>query len=135
MFATPLTACAATRVKSGPPAATGAVALDGAAGRSAGAACGAAISRVAPWESAAVRIRPVTTRPATNPATMKVTGRRRRLSISGDVDPARAVVGGLRDRHREHAVLQIGRDALDVDRLGQREGARETPVAALDAMV
>ena len=46
---------------------------------------------------------------------------------------ARAVAG-LGNRHRQNAILQIGGHASDVDRFGQREGAREAAVAALDAM-
>ena len=38
-------------------------------------------------------------------------------------------------RDRQQAFLEIGGDALDVDRLGQHERAREAAVAALDAVV
>ena len=41
----------------------------------------------------------------------------------------------LRDRDGQDAVLEIGGDRVDVDRFGQREGAREAAVAALDAVV
>src|SRR5439155_11805269 len=52
-----------------------------------------------------------------------------------DVDAPRRAVARFRNGDGEDAVFQIGDDARDVDRLGQREPARKRPVSALDAVV
>src|SRR3954470_17575977 len=136
MFATPLTAWPAMRVKSGPPPAyaiaPGAGGFD--AARCSTGRTGASAAR----ESAAVCIRPVTTRPATNPATTKTkdrVSRRIMSSASGDVDAPRAAVARLGYRDGENAVLQIGADRVDGNRLGQREGAGEAAMSAFDAVI
>src|SRR6185503_10177551 len=90
-------------------------------------------------ESAAVRIRPVTTRPATNPAMTSTNDNVRRRTISSlrrlaDVDSPRAAARGLGNRDRENAVFEIGSHRVDIDRFRKREGAREMAMAALDAM-
>ena len=53
---------------------------------------------------------------------------------SRDVDRG-AAAARLRHRDGEQSILQIGRDAVDVDRLGQHERAREAAVSAFDAMI
>src|SRR5262245_55886712 len=145
MLATPLTACPATRVKSGPPAATVATApgsrcsalLTGAEGPDAfdGAdaveASGCFSTAAAP-ESAAVRM--VTATPPTKPAMTKTLERMTRRNILRDVDAADASLVRLGNRDGEDAVLEIGGDALDLDRFGQRERALEAAVSALHAM-
>src|SRR5580765_3152571 len=83
-------------------------------------------------------MRPVMTRPATNPATMSITERVRRRNItivSAHVDSTGAAIARLGDRDRQNAVLEIGGDGVDLDDLGQRKGARKAAVAALDAVV
>src|SRR5436190_11061732 len=84
MFATPLTAVVATRVKSGPAATTGGGVSDagrcasgaGAAGGSAGSTAAAGAGDV----SAAARVRLVTVNPAANPSTISRTGIATRLT-------------------------------------------------------
>src|SRR6266850_2705086 len=127
MFATPFTAWPATRVKSGPPPAVVATAPGT---RWASLSGGALAAR----ESAAVRIRPVTTSPAMKPAITKTNERTKRRTISRNVDAACASLVRLWNRHAEDAVFQIRGDAVDVDRLRQREGALEAAVSAFDAM-
>jgi hypothetical protein len=74
--------------------------------------------------------------PPMNPAeTSTIDSIKRRSMASAYVDAARAAVSRFRDRHRQDAVLQIGGDVRNVDALGQREGAREAAVAALDAVI
>src|SRR5262245_179094 len=110
MLATPLTACAAIRVKSGPGAVTaGAAARDGVAGDT---VCSTLVSA---RDSDALRMRPVSTRPATKPVTSRTAAGTNRFigCESGDVHASRAAVAGLRHRDREQAVLEIGRDAVD----------------------
>src|SRR5207247_9978793 len=86
---------------------------------------------------AVVRARPVTTRPATNPAATSASDSVRFRPIIGSAhgDATRAPIGGLRQDHGEHAVFEIGLHRLDVNRLGQREAAREAAVAEVDAGV
>ena len=134
MFATPLTAALATRVKSGPAATTGGC------GRcaSAGAAIGAAGSTLGRWGSrwcvgGRMRVRLVIVSPAANPATIR--SDREPRTASRHVHPPRAAAARLWNRDREQPVLEVGGDRLDVDRLGQHERPREAAVAALDAMV
>src|SRR5258706_11583973 len=134
MLATPLTVCAAMRVKSGPPPSVvpgGAAAGRGA--RIAGACTGA--GRSAACDTGAVPARPVTTSPAVNPATMRMRETKNFLIMAlGDVHAARSAPRGFRHRQREETFLEIGRDRVHVDRLGQHERARETAVAAFDAV-
>ena len=141
MLATPLTAWPAMRVKSGPPTRRRRGRLRGRRGDGSAALRGAGSISVrggrSARESEAVRIRPVTTSPAAKPATRaranEDDGCRR---ITDDFDMRWTTrVGRLRQRHGEDAVLQIGGDALDVDRFRQRERAREAAVAALDPVV
>src|SRR5438552_5061054 len=79
MLATPFTAWLAMRVKSG-PAASAAGALRGGSGAAAGTAIGSA------RDSEAVRIRPVTTRPATKPAAIRTSETKNRRTIYGYAD-------------------------------------------------
>ena len=79
ILATPFTAWPAILVKSGAPIATGDGAAPG-AGRGA-AVCAAGGGSGSARESAAVRIRPVTTRPATNPANTRTDVRKTFLII------------------------------------------------------
>src|SRR5262245_24386583 len=136
MLTTPLTACPAMRVKSG---AAGAATAGAGAGRGAwsgGAGAedvAAGVSEAA--ESDAVRILPVITSPAVNPATTKAraTSARRSMDL-GDVDAARSPAAGLWNRHGQETVLEISGHAFDVDRFRQHEGARESAVAAFHAV-
>ena len=133
MFATPLTPLPAMRVKSGAP--TGA--KDGAA---------AARGRRRPARRRAAESPARLSERRPHPAGQDEAGaeagdekqRRDRESSEHDgsryVDAACAAVGGFRDRDRQDTVFQIGRHALDVDRLGQHEGARKAAVSAFDAM-
>src|SRR5206468_2337014 len=110
-------------VKSGPPLPDNAVAADG--------RVDSCVVGVAARESAAVRIRPVTTRPATKPATISVSDSVKRLAMaSADRDAPRGPFLRLGNRDGQHAVLEVGLDAVDVDRFRQREPAREAAVAA-----
>src|SRR5258706_13456361 len=131
MLATPLTVCAAMRVKSGPPPSVvpgGAAAGRGA--RIAGACTGA--GRSAACDTGAVPARPVTTSPAVNPATMRMRETKNFLIMAlGDVHAARSAPRGFRHRQREETFLEIGRDRAHFDRLGQHARARETPMAAV----
>src|SRR5687768_15827962 len=61
-----------------------------------------------------------------------MTRRLLRASLALDVDHARLRLGPFADRDREHAVLEGRRDALGVGVGGEREGAAESAVAALD---
>src|SRR6267378_2193362 len=132
MFATPLTAWPATRVKSGPPLAVVATAPGNRwASFSRG---GGSVRPVAARESVAVRIRPVTTSPAVKLATTRTLERMNLRNILRDVDATDASLVRLWNRHGEDAVLEIGGDAFDVDRLRQRERALEAAVSAFDAM-
>src|SRR5688572_7815230 len=178
MFATPFTAWPAMCVKSGPP--RGPVGIEDAVGRVGAAAGGSGSGAVPARESVAVRMRPVRTRPAMNPArsrtqesnslrimalqmadsgvqidckrpvdhhsaiqsgigNLKSRSVRSAMScqscVARDVDSPRAAAAGFRQRQREESLDEIGRHAFDIDRFGEDEGARETPVAALDAMV
>src|SRR5689334_15611588 len=145
MFTTPLTACAATRVKSGPPL-TAVAAFAGAALRPGAAPCWSTRG-VSARESAALRMRPVMTRPPTKPAATSVSesislrtietleSELLNLNSLADVDSPRPSIADLGHRHGQDAVFEIGGDRADVNRLGQREGAREAAVAALHAMV
>src|SRR5437773_2118825 len=90
---------------------------------------------------AAARTQPVATSPPKNPAatSMMDSASRRTMRLPGvgsltDDDPARGTIAGFGYRDREHAVLQVRGHAIDVDRLRQREGAREAAVSALDAV-
>src|SRR5689334_19087547 len=112
------------RVKSGPVA----TATAGAACCADSAGAGAGLATVSARDSDAVRIRPVTTRPATKPAAIRMIGKSRPRSprvMSTDVDSARPPLVRFRNGDRQHAVLQVGGDGVDVNRLRQREGARE----------
>src|SRR5580765_383399 len=129
MLATPRTASPATRVKSGPVfTATDGVLAVVAVPRCSGTGAEAAS------DGAAIRIRPVTTRPAAKPATISVAESKRRLNISRNVDVSRTAPK-LRHRHRQDTILQIGMDGLHRDRFRQSEGARELAVTALDAVI
>src|SRR6476646_3582713 len=103
MFATTLTARPATRVKSGPPPEnpTGCATDWEAAVAARGCRSAARADRSNALDSAAVRQRPVTTRPATNPATISISDRVMRRNMAGasaDVDAPRAAIARLRDR-------------------------------------
>jgi len=55
--------------------------------------------------------------------------------VSAHVDSTGAAIARLGDRDRQDAVLEIGGDGVDLDDVGERKGAREAAVAALDAVV
>ena len=151
MLATARTVCSATRVKSGPGAAV-ASRVRAAASSAARAPRGCATA------TSSLRMRPVSTRPAIRPATMKARASERRLIIG---EPRRCrVIGrsrGCESRSapaRQETSTRRGprsgafgttmvstpsrRSAailFDVDRRGQGEGARELAVPALDLVV
>src|SRR5438105_878383 len=84
MFATPFTAWLATRVKSGPPAATARVGADAGAGAgrcSVTAAPPTGRGDSKPRADSAARTQPETRTPPTNPATTSTTERPRRLDM------------------------------------------------------
>ena len=105
------------------------------------------LGRTCATASSAVRIRPVSTRPATNPTTRKTVARVRRLSMDDTwatgrrsrvsllhVNLARGRRRNLGQRDGQHSVGEIGRDVLDVNPVGELERARERSVAPLDLM-
>src|SRR5687768_2425391 len=62
----------------------------------------------------------------------------RRLAVAlggaADRDPMRLALLGLRDPDLQHAVLELGRDAVGVDPVGQAQRAREAAERTLDAV-
>ena len=60
--------------------------------------------------------------------------RSRRRRRAADLDAARLALLGLRDRHLEHAAVEVRADRVGVDALGQRQRAAEAAERALDAV-
>src|SRR5438552_3522512 len=120
------------RVKSGPPRFDVATAPGSRCASAAGG--GSDRDRAAALESVTLRTRPPTRSPTRKP-TRRLTRTKRRTMWLRHVDLARGPVAGFRDRDGEDAVLEIRGDPVDVNRLGQREGAREMAVSAFDAVV
>ena len=70
--------------------------------------------------------------PRGRPAPSRRLAERSRLAPLLDLDAPLAALGALRDADAQHAALQVGGNRVRVHAFGQREGARELPVAAFD---